>query len=146
MSVEPTVVFVDLDPRAIEDMLEAREELRRVPLLDEEHNTVVGTTMAVAEAEIMHAVIKKNVDLFVWTPSVMLGVSPNIITHKLLVFKEKTTFMTADANYYYEVMSFGLKNAEVTYLRLMDKIFQGLIGRCLEVKSDSFEQHVEDLK
>jgi len=67
--------------------------------------------------------------------------------------KEKTTFMMADANYYYEVMSFGLKNVGATYQRLMDKIFQGLIGWCVEVyvddimvKSDSFDQHVEDLK
>jgi len=67
MSVEPTVALVDLDPRAIEDRLEAREKLRRVPLLDEEHNTAVGTTMAAAEAEIMHAALKKNVNLFAWT-------------------------------------------------------------------------------
>ena len=67
--------------------------------------------------------------------------------------KEKTTFMTVDVNYYYEVMPFGLKNTGATYQRLMDKIFQGLIGRCVEVyvddivvKFDSFDQHVEDLK
>ena len=36
----------------------------------------------------MHATLKKNVDLFAWTPSDMPGVSPNIITHKLSVFKE----------------------------------------------------------
>jgi len=67
--------------------------------------------------------------------------------------KEKTAFMTAEANYYYEVMSFGLKNTWVTYQRLMDKIFQELIGQCVEVyvddivvKSDSFNQHVEDLE
>ena len=66
--------------------------------------------------------------------------------------KEKTTFMTADANYYYEVMSFSLKNAGATYQRLMDKVFKGLIGRAVEVyvddivvKSDSFEQHLKDL-
>jgi len=66
--------------------------------------------------------------------------------------KEKTTFMKVDANYYYEVMPFGFKNARATYQRLMDKIFKGLIGRCVEVymddivvKSDSFDQHVEDL-
>jgi len=70
MSVEPTVELVDLDPRAIEDKLKAREELRRVPLLDEERSTVVGKTMA-AEAEIMHATLKKNVDLFARTPSDM---------------------------------------------------------------------------
>jgi len=67
--------------------------------------------------------------------------------------KEKTTFMMVDANYYYEVLPFNLKNAEATYQRLMDKIFRGLIGRCVEVyvddivvKSDSFDQYVEDLK
>ena len=60
--------------------------------------------------------------------------------------------MTADANYYYEVMSFGLKNAGATYQCLMDKIFKGLIGQTVEVyvddivmKSDSFEQHLKDL-
>jgi len=29
--------------------------------------------------------------------------------------KEKMIFMTDDANYYYEIMPFGLKNAEVTF-------------------------------
>jgi len=66
--------------------------------------------------------------------------------------KEKTTFMTADANYYYEVMSFGLKNEGTTYQRLMDKIFKGLIGQVVEVyvddivvKFDSFEQYLKDM-
>jgi len=66
--------------------------------------------------------------------------------------KEKTALMTTDTNYYYEVMPFGLKNAGVTYQRLMDKIFKGLIGQAVEVyvddivvKSDSFEQHLKDL-
>jgi len=66
--------------------------------------------------------------------------------------KEKTTFMTADANYYYEVMPFSLKNAGVTYQLFMDKIFKGLIARAVEVyvddivvKSDSFDQHPKDL-
>jgi len=66
--------------------------------------------------------------------------------------KEKTAFMTADANYYYEVMPFGLKNAGATYQRLMDKVFKDLIGRAVEVyvddiavKSDSFDQHLKDL-
>jgi len=66
--------------------------------------------------------------------------------------KEKRVFMTADANYYYEVISFGLKNAGATYQRLMDKIFKGLIGRVVEVyvddivvKFNSFEQHLKDL-
>ena len=79
MSVKPTVALVNLDPRATEDRLEAREELRRVPLLNEEHNTTVGTTMEASEVEIMHAALKKNVDMFAWTSTDMPEVSPNII-------------------------------------------------------------------
>jgi len=66
--------------------------------------------------------------------------------------KSKTTFMTDDANYAYEVMPFGLKNAGATYQRLMDKIFRELIGRTVEVyvddivvKSASCAQHQEDM-
>jgi len=66
--------------------------------------------------------------------------------------KLKTAFITEEANYYYEVMPFGLKNAGATYQRFMDQIFKGMIGRNLEVyvddlvvKSNSIEQHVKDL-
>jgi len=64
----------------------------------------------------------------------------------------KTAFMTDDANYMYEVMPFGLKDARATYQRLMDKTFKGLIGRNVEIyvddmiiKSSSCDQHIEDL-
>ena len=67
--------------------------------------------------------------------------------------KEKTAFITEEANFYYEVMPFGLKNAGATYKRLMDKVFRHLIGKCMEVyvddmvvMSDSLEQHVKDLE
>jgi len=86
--MEPAIALVDLDPRTNEDRLEAREELLRVPLLDEEHSTCVGMTMATVEVEIIHATLKKNVDMFVWTSSDMSGVSSDVITHKLSVFKE----------------------------------------------------------
>jgi len=66
--------------------------------------------------------------------------------------KEKTAFITEEANFYYEVMPFGLKNVRATNQRLMDKVFRHLIGRCMEVyvddmvgMSDSLEQHVKDL-
>ena len=36
----------------------------------------------------MHATLKNNVDLFAWTTSDMPMVSPDIMTHKLSVFKE----------------------------------------------------------
>ena len=60
----------------------------------------------------------------------------------------KTTFITDDANYFYIVMPFGLKNAGATYQRLMDKVFSHLMGQCVEVyvddmvvKSPSHHQH-----
>jgi len=64
----------------------------------------------------------------------------------------KIVFITDDANYFYRVMPFGLKNVGATYNRLMDKVFSHLMGQCVEVyvddmvvKSPSHHQHVEDL-
>jgi len=37
--------------------------------------------------------------------------------------REKTGFITDNANFCYEVMPFGLKNAGATYQRLMDRMF-----------------------
>jgi len=61
--------------------------------------------------------------------------------------------MTDGANYYYEVMSFGLKNVGQTYQRVMDKVVKGMIGRNVEVymdniviKLDSCDQHIKDLE
>jgi len=66
--------------------------------------------------------------------------------------KLKRAFMTDEANYFHEVMPFGLKNAGATYQRLMDKVFKGLIGRNVEVhiddvvvKSKSRSGHIQDL-
>ena len=38
--------------------------------------------------------------------------------------------MTDGNNFYYEVMSFGIKNIGPTYQRLMDYIFRGMLDRC----------------
>lgn len=42
------------------------------------------------------------------------------------------TFMSNHNNYYYNVVPFGLKNASVTYQRLMDDVFSQKIGKNLE--------------
>ncbi|XP_042425755.1 uncharacterized protein LOC122013560 [Zingiber officinale] len=42
--------------------------------------------------------------------------------------QEKVSFITADSTYCYNVMPFGLKNASVTYQRLMNKVFRKQIG------------------
>jgi len=64
----------------------------------------------------------------------------------------KKAFITDDANYFYKVMLFILKNAGATYQRLMDKVFSHIIGKCVEVyvhdmvvKSPSHHQHAQDL-
>lgn len=47
--------------------------------------------------------------------------------------REKTAFMIDKANFCYEVMPFGLKNAGATYQRLLDRVFAEQIGRCMDV-------------
>nr|GEY32585.1 reverse transcriptase domain-containing protein [Tanacetum cinerariifolium] len=50
--------------------------------------------------------------------------------------EEKTAFHTGQGVYCYTKMPFGLKNAGATYHRLMDKAFEGQIGRNIEVYVD----------
>nr|GEY43860.1 reverse transcriptase domain-containing protein [Tanacetum cinerariifolium] len=50
--------------------------------------------------------------------------------------EEKTAFYTGQGVYCYTKMPFGLKNAGTTYQRLMDKAFEGQIGRNIEVYVD----------
>nr|GEV43024.1 reverse transcriptase domain-containing protein [Tanacetum cinerariifolium] len=50
--------------------------------------------------------------------------------------EEKTAFHTRQRVYCYTKMPFGLKNAGATYQRLMDKAFEGQIGRNIEVYVD----------
>jgi len=240
------VAMADLDPREVESRLEAKDELRRAELGGEERYTSISTAMVVVDAEFIHRTLKKNANLFAWTTTDVPGVHPDIISHRLSVYKEarpvaqkkrnygedkrlaarneaekllkvgfvaeaqystwlanvvmvkkasgkwricvdykdlnkacpkdsypllnidrlvdgaaghrvlsfldaysgynqismhhgdrgKTAFTTDGANYFYKVMSFGLKNAGATYQRLMDKIFKGMIGRSVEVYVD----------
>ena len=60
--------------------------------------------------------------------------------------------MTGQGTYCYQVMPFGLKNAEATYQRLVNKMFQKQIGASMEVyiddmlvKSVKAELHVAHL-
>ncbi|KAL0405338.1 UNVERIFIED_CONTAM: hypothetical protein Slati_3847700 [Sesamum latifolium] len=67
--------------------------------------------------------------------------------------RKKVNFITSEGTFCYVAMPFGLKNAGVTYQRLVDKIFHPQIGRNVEVyvddmlvKSKKAEEHVKDLE
>ena len=50
--------------------------------------------------------------------------------------QEKTAFVTPIRNYHYKVMSFGLKNAESTYQRMMTRMFESQLGKNIEIYID----------
>ena len=50
--------------------------------------------------------------------------------------QEKTSFVTGQGTYCYQVMPFGLKNAGAIYQRLVNKMFQKKIGASMEVYID----------
>ena len=50
--------------------------------------------------------------------------------------QEKTSFVIRQGTYCYQVMPFGLKNAEATYQRLVNKMFQKQIRVSMEVYVD----------
>ena len=66
---------------------------------------------------------------------------------------EKIAFKTPIGNFYYIVMSFGLKNAGATYQRIMTAIFYDMMHQVLEdyvddivMKSKKQEEHVQILR
>ena len=67
--------------------------------------------------------------------------------------QEKTSFVTSQGLFCYEVMPFGLKNAGATYQRLVNHMFRPQIGRNVEVYVDDMlvksldeERHLDDLQ
>ena len=50
--------------------------------------------------------------------------------------QEKTSFVTRQGTYCYQVTPFGLKNAGATYQRLVNKMYQKQIGASMEVYID----------
>nr|XP_023895777.1 uncharacterized protein LOC112007641 [Quercus suber] len=66
--------------------------------------------------------------------------------------QEKTSFVTSQGLFCYEVMPFGLKNAGATYQRLVNHMFRPQIGRNMEVyiddmlvKTQDEGRHLDDL-
>ena len=66
--------------------------------------------------------------------------------------QERTTFVTPIGNYYYKLMSFGLKNVRDTYQRMITRMFEPQLGKSIEiymddmvVKSKLESEHINDL-
>jgi hypothetical protein len=82
---------LDLDPR--EEFQDRRvtpiEELEHVQIGEAAHQTTnLGTALQPEEREKILATLKRNIDLFAWHPSDMLGIDETIITHKLSISPE----------------------------------------------------------
>ena len=67
--------------------------------------------------------------------------------------QKNTAFVTSTGNYYYKVMSFGLKNVGSTYQRMMTRMFKSRLSKNIEVyindmvvKSKAVSEHVGDLE
>ena len=67
--------------------------------------------------------------------------------------QERTSFVTSQGLFCYKVMPLGLKNAGVTYQRLMNKMFTHQIGRNVQVYVDDMlvkslreNDHLDDLQ
>ncbi|KAL2226838.1 UNVERIFIED_CONTAM: Retrovirus-related Pol polyprotein from transposon [Sesamum indicum] len=66
--------------------------------------------------------------------------------------RDKTSFVTDKGIYCYNMMPFGLKNADATYQRLVNKMFGDLLEKTMEVyvddmlvKSKRSQDHIKDL-
>ena len=61
--------------------------------------------------------------------------------------QEKSSFVVDTGLYCYTMMPLGLKNAGATYQRLVNKVFEPLIGKTMEItKSVKENDHAQDLE
>ncbi|XP_057719609.1 uncharacterized protein LOC130934033 [Arachis stenosperma] len=84
-----TATLADLDPR--EDLGERprpMDNLQQVTLTaDDNQYTYVGEALEGAERARLIQILRRNADLFAWTPDDMPGINPEVICHKLAIDK-----------------------------------------------------------
>ncbi|XP_011101217.1 uncharacterized protein LOC105179308 [Sesamum indicum] len=171
------------------ERLEPNEEFKEVELIagDFQKMTRIGSQMS-KELEMLTIIfLRRNHDMFAWSPSDFKGIDPEVIVHRLNIdaqvkpmkqkkrmFRvernkiieeeesgagcalssmmdayqgyhqifmakedaEKTTFVTENGVYCYNVMPFDLNNARATYQRLVNRMFKDHIGSTMEVYVD----------
>jgi len=82
------VSLVDLNPRLDEARIEPGEDLRPLPLRDDDHKTHIGMFLKPDDNKLVSQTLIDNYDLFAWTTTDMPRVSPENITHCLSIYKE----------------------------------------------------------
>ena len=88
MSRRQMIALVDLDPRMDDPRMEAGEDLHPFPFRDDRHATYIGTSLKPDDRTTVSTTLVKNANLFAWTTADMPGVEPQVITHRLSLYKE----------------------------------------------------------
>nr|GEV97238.1 reverse transcriptase domain-containing protein [Tanacetum cinerariifolium] len=133
---------------------EARHENFKVAIhpnfLDQEI-TIRGTVSTKTRMKLC-TLLKGNLDIFAWKSSDMTGVPRSIAEYQLDIREgyspnkmRKRRLSIPFTGYIATKMPIGLKNADVTYQRLVDKAFDRQIGRNLEIYVDDLviKSHTE---
>ncbi|WVZ15676.1 hypothetical protein V8G54_013242 [Vigna mungo] len=83
------VALAELDPRVeVDNRVEPMGEVQPFQLGAEEKTTMVGVNLSLDQVERIGRLLVQNKDLFAWTASDMPGIHPDVISHKLSVFKD----------------------------------------------------------
>lgn len=82
------VNMIDLDPR--EDFQQERlvptEDLKEISIGPETHHTTkIGTSLSPGEETTLINLLRKNLELFAWSPSEMPGMDPDVACHHLSI-------------------------------------------------------------
>lgn len=78
--------LIELDPREDpkEDILTLTKELKKVQIGSKDcQTTQIGSNLSYEEEVAIIKLLKDNLDLFVWTPSNMLGIDPEVVCHHI---------------------------------------------------------------
>jgi len=82
-----TLAGDDLDPIInSEARVKPVRETRQLPLSQQDRFLNIGTFLSEGEERHIEQILKQNADLFAWSAVDLLGVHPNVASHKLSVF------------------------------------------------------------
>ncbi|XP_014493474.1 uncharacterized protein LOC106755772 [Vigna radiata var. radiata] len=86
----PETRLVDLDPRTnTDDRIQPQGEIKSFVLgKNDEEITNIGADLTPANEGDLTTLLRNNSNLFAWSASDMPGIHPDVITHKLSIFRE----------------------------------------------------------